>query len=745
MPEGTIKASYGRSSRRRGKRSKEFLEEALERARKILNARDFAVIVQAARSSAGGQIAARNRRDRETSLEKILLSKASLSSMTAGELKQAAARVSIVFRSRKRSGADLDGVRRRAKAIAAEMKRRGMKPKGEVFKSQPAPAIKVPADQLTPEDAERIRKGFINGEPEGGAHAHSLDRANRKTLNDGGHLHLFMMPGTGELVVTAEDGHHEHALTEDGSSTENDGRHSHNVMLPNGEVVTTLLGGEHDHSLMLETSNFAGNHVHALRLPDGTELTSMTVTEFIERFGTPPVAGPLTSASEITRAMNEARFLQERIDMMTIPSFDDAVTLVAQGQDVATEPTLLMEIVSANHGDTSGKKFAECRFAESDNEVAIAQTFEVEPGDVVEVRGGEMLRVSQSVVPMTETEAVDLLKSYGDLREATARVDFTGPKDAPLVFVSGAPDPLEIARGEGLVGEYGAAFEKHYLAPLRLRKTDVAVGFAIPVQKAVGGIDYEELFAPWLKKQLDAYPDAVVIALGKTAREILGDRAKAALPHPRAVYRNGDSGEIVRKMRALADDLDKAGVLSVRFIRPAGSPRTNGAGKLAADTSGTRTDQGPYEVGISKSAVEKQIVYGVVLDPYQVDAHEDWIPPAEIESTAHGFLAKSRVIGLEHTEKAEATLVESWVVAYPSARDYQLAMKNAPHKVLRQKFGNDTIHSGAWVIGVKLGDKEWAEHKAGRLNAFSIGGFSFKTKVSVGEMPKVEFVDLAAS
>jgi hypothetical protein len=46
------------------------------------------------------------------------------------------------------------------------------------------------------------------------------------------------------------------------------------------------------------------------------------------------------------------------------------------------------------------------------------------------------------------------------------------------------------------------------------------------------------------------------------------------------------------------------------------------------------------------------------------------------------------------------------------------------------------------VTGVQLGDREWALHKQGKLNAFSVGGFSFRTKISSAAMPEVEFIEL---
>lgn len=105
-------------------------------------------------------------------------------------------------------------------------------------------------------------------------------------------------------------------------------------------------------------------------------------------------------------------------------------------------------------------------------------------------------------------------------------------------------------------------------------------------------------------------------------------------------------------------------------------------------------------------------------------------------------MKKSRVIGFRHRQKAEgAELVESFVEAYPPGQ-HELALKNLPHKAYRRQFGNDVIHSGTWVAGVKLPDELWAMHKRGELNAFSIGGFSFKTQMTEAAMPDVTFIDL---
>lgn len=147
---------------------------------------------------------------------------------------------------------------------------------------------------------------------------------------------------------------------------------------------------------------------------------------------------------------------------------------------------------------------------------------------------------------------------------------------------------------------------------------------------------------------------------------------------------------------------------------------------------------------IYKANSEKKIVYGVVLDPYQIDTQEDWIPPAEIEKTAHEFMKRSRVIGLHHKGTAsDAFLVESSIEVYPSDSDRTRAMNNEPHRVYARKYGNDErVHSGAWVIGVQLSDKLWLDYKNGEIGAFSIEGFGERVPVMSDDMPTVTFVDI---
>ena len=147
-------------------------------------------------------------------------------------------------------------------------------------------------------------------------------------------------------------------------------------------------------------------------------------------------------------------------------------------------------------------------------------------------------------------------------------------------------------------------------------------------------------------------------------------------------------------------------------------------------------------VGIYKADEEKRIVYGVVLDPTELDAHEDFLSPSVIEETAHDFLESSRTIGLDHNGDAEgATVVESYVERYPTQEDYRLAIEGKPHRSYRTRFGEDSVTSGSWVLGVRLPPDLWSKVKSGELNAFSIGGVGTREDLGAGEMPDIEFID----
>lgn len=711
------------------KRSREYLEAALAAAKKMLPGWQYQVLHRAAFPSSGGNAKANRRR--MTVTDKLWIEKTGIGQLSSAELKSMLHKLNVTLAAYKRQGKDTKAVLARAKSVTGEMKKRGLKLAGGA-----ARAVKeaVPTAQLPIE--EKFKKGFFSGEPEGGMHAHGLDRLNGKTLQDGHHLHLFVIPGSGEVLVTEEDGGHAHEIDPDGNVTANDGPHSHRVHLSDGRMLETKLGGDHAHQLMVETSGFDGLHKHALRLPDGTEVQSLSPGEFAARFVDIEhlPTGPIFCSREITAALNEARAMRERMFQDDMP-VAEAVAMMAKEDKLPPMPHTVWEV------DELAVDGAHCKLADMESTVLAGNPnkLHLAPGDVVELdHEGVIVKWSGAVEAHTFDDAAAVAAYVDAVQKATRGVPFIGPQSAPLLFVAASPSPLELARGEPLVGPDGALFAEQYLTPLGLAKNQVAVGFAVPVR---GEADVE-LWRDRLLKSVALYSNAKVVALGRVAKDALGPLVSYTLPHPAALRRHGDTGEVTRKLKTIRRELDKRTPLRNDGQSPTDKPIQGKSGATLADSISELSKGGSLRVPVIKVQPEKQIVYGVILDPYQIDLHDDWIPPAEIEATAHDFLAKSRVIGLRHKGRAEAEVVESWVELYPSTKDRDDALQNLPHSVFRREFGSDVLHSGAWVAGVRLSDELWALHKRGELDAFSIGGFSFKTQITTNAMPKVDFVDL---
>lgn len=262
-----------------------------------------------------------------------------------------------------------------------------------------------------------------------------------------------------------------------------------------------------------------------------------------------------------------------------------------------------------------------------------------------------------------------------------------------ILFVVAEPTPLEKARREFLVGPDGVVFKNCYLDPMGVVKSDVDI------------LDIEQY--------ADIYPDkkndhTITIALGRVAKEYLGDKANFTLPHPAALRRHGDSGEVGRKIKSMfkyMEEQENAGV----------------------------------EVAISKMDHKKKIVYSAVLSPDEEDAHGDMVPVGEIEDTAHKYLEKSRAVGRQHTSLANAKVVESYVVHYPSDEDYKKALAGEDHNSFKIPFGKDHITSGTWVMGVRLGDEEYKAVMDGSITGFSIGGYGHRVERQRSELPNITY------
>jgi SAM-dependent methyltransferase len=114
-------------------------------------------------------------------------------------------------------------------------------------------------------------------------------------------------------------------------------------------------------------------------------------------------------------------------------------------------------------------------------------------------------------------------------------------------------------------------------------------------------------------------------------------------------------------------------------------------------------------VPILKANPAKQVVYGVVLAPDEIDSQEDFMEPDEIEKTAHKYLSASRVIGAGHEKQIDATPVESFI----APQDLELS----------GQYGPQIVKKGSWILGVKIHDPdEWNKITKGEYTGFSVGG-----------------------
>lgn len=121
-----------------------------------------------------------------------------------------------------------------------------------------------------------------------------------------------------------------------------------------------------------------------------------------------------------------------------------------------------------------------------------------------------------------------------------------------------------------------------------------------------------------------------------------------------------------------------------------------------------------HQIRLVKSETEERIVYGVVLEPDEVDAQNDTITKAEIRSAAYKFMESFQVSGVQHQDFAEGRLkiLESWI----APADFTI--------------GNETVKEGSWIMTKRVVDDDlWAGVKSGAYTGFSIGGSAIRKPI----------------
>lgn len=168
------------------------------------------------------------------------------------------------------------------------------------------------------------------------------------------------------------------------------------------------------------------------------------------------------------------------------------------------------------------------------------------------------------------------------------------------------------------------------------------------------------------------------------------------------------------------------GTLKKGYKKPKKAPADNMVG-VTVDKSGPEWKKGfgvmkvHKESSFSKEVVfkgmnkMKQIVYGVVLAPDEIDEQSDYMRAEDIEASAHDYLRKSRTVGRRHSGTVDADVVESYIAPQ------DLTFAEGPH-------GPQMVKKGSWVLGVKVHDPaEWDKVQNGEYQAFSVGGFGVRS------------------
>lgn len=256
-----------------------------------------------------------------------------------------------------------------------------------------------------------------------------------------------------------------------------------------------------------------------------------------------------------------------------------------------------------------------------------------------------------------------------------------GKAGAKIAFVGSSPSKVDMILDRPFSGMIGKTISDTFLEPVGLSDDDVYLTNIVkdfcydgrgaasePTQKQI-----EESMKEFVEEIKEVAPQFIV-ALGKTAQSAIGQICEEWMPHPRGINMHGDTGEVRKKMARLVKKME------------------------------TLSTAKPFECVISKADNEKQIVYGVVMEPLANDTDGNFSLPEDIENAAHIFMKEFRMIDTEHSKEAiDATPVESWI---------------APEDT---ELGGKTVSKGTWLMGVHIEDKDvWKKVKSGKYTGFSI-------------------------
>lgn len=148
------------------------------------------------------------------------------------------------------------------------------------------------------------------------------------------------------------------------------------------------------------------------------------------------------------------------------------------------------------------------------------------------------------------------------------------------------------------------------------------------------------------------------------------------------------------------------------------------AARAHCESHGGVSFEGISKFQIRKSDDERQIIYGIALEPGIPDTYGDIETVDEIEKTAHGYLSvmweaeSPDATGAEHEIPITGYPVESFIAPVDFYYD---GTPKTPEYFVRK---------GSWVLAMRIEDKEEFEKaKNGEYTGFSIQGFGHRAPV----------------
>lgn len=146
---------------------------------------------------------------------------------------------------------------------------------------------------------------------------------------------------------------------------------------------------------------------------------------------------------------------------------------------------------------------------------------------------------------------------------------------------------------------------------------------------------------------------------------------------------------------------------------PEASPRLRPVSKQA-DFPKARTRTATLITKAAAAMPDRQLVYGIVLEPDTTDSQGDVYSAAEIELACHRYLEDFQNVGHMHESliNGSAAVVESYIAPV----DFTM--------------GEQAVKAGTWMICVHVLNEElWSQVKEGKLTGFSIGGWAQRIPV----------------